>query len=59
MAKQQTDKLDKTPDQALRDDWPAKHKQLAPYITLKGTMRTNLKPSDQKKARAILRSYGF
>ncbi|NIW99142.1 MAG: hypothetical protein GWN13_13025 [Phycisphaerae bacterium] len=58
MAKQ-TEKIDKTPDQALRDDWPTKHRQLAPYITEKGRMRTGLKPSDQEKAKKILKSYGF
>lgn len=52
-------KPDKTPQQALRDDWPAKHTQLAPYITLEGKVRTGLKPSDQAKANEILKSYGF
>lgn len=51
--------VDKTPEQALKDDWQAKHNQLAPYITAKGKMRTGLRPSDQAKAKDILRSYGF
>jgi len=50
---------DKAPEQALKDDWPTKHNQLAPYITAKGKMRSGLKPSDQAKAKDILRSYGF
>jgi hypothetical protein len=50
---------DKTPEQALRDDWPKKHKQLAPYITLKGQMRGGLSPSDQARAKEILTGYGF
>jgi hypothetical protein len=54
-----TKPVDKTPDQALRDDWPAKHTQLAPFITINGRMRGGLKPSDQEKAKEILRSYGF
>lgn len=51
--------LDKTPEQALRDDWPSKHKQIAPYITILGKVRGGLRPSDQKKAKKILKSYGF
>lgn len=59
MAKQAAEKLDKTPEQALRDDWPTKHRQLAFYITEKGRMRTGLKPSDQAKAQKILKDYGL
>ena len=54
-----TPPLDKTPQQALKDDWKAKHNELAPYITAKGEMRTGLRPSDQAKAKEILASYGF
>jgi len=54
-----TEKIDKTPQQALRDDWKTKHNQLAPYVTVKGAMRSGLKPSDQAKAKEILQSYGF
>ncbi len=50
---------DKTPQQALKDDWQAKHKELAPYITAKGRIRGNLKPSDKAKAIEILERYGF
>jgi hypothetical protein len=53
------EKLDKTPDQALRDDWPKRHKEIAPYITIEGRMRSGLKPSDQEKAKKILKRYGF
>lgn len=51
--------IDKTPDQALRDDWPARHNELAPYITIDGKVRTGLRPSDQVKAKEILKQYGF
>jgi len=51
--------VDKTPQQALKDDWQAKHKELAPYITAKGKIRGNLKPSDKAKAIEILERYGF
>ena len=53
------EKPDMTPDQALNADWPAKHKQLAPYITKDGRMRGGLKPSEQVKAKEILKGYGF
>jgi len=52
-------KLDKTPQQALADDWPTKHNELAPYITALGKVRGGLKPSDQAKAQEILSEYGF
>ena len=51
--------IDKTPEQAFKDDWKANHHKLAVYITQKGKMRGGLKPSDQIKAREILKSYGF
>lgn len=50
---------EKHPVNALKDDWPLKHDELAPYITKKGQIRGGLKPSDQEKARAILKRYGF
>jgi hypothetical protein len=50
---------DRTPEQRLTADWPTHHKRLAPYITALGKMRGGLSPSDQAKARAILRDYGF
>ena len=56
---QEAPSLDKTPQQALNDDWPTRHNQLAPYITVRGEMRSGLKPSEQAKAREILESYGF
>ena len=52
-------RLDKTPEQALRDDWPKRHFEIGPYITEKGKVRGGLKPSDQEKAWLILREYGF
>jgi len=57
--KEEQKKADRTPDQSLREDWPTKHEQLAPYITEEGKMRTGLRPSEQEKARKILGSYGF
>ncbi|KPK42753.1 MAG: hypothetical protein AMJ65_07205 [Phycisphaerae bacterium SG8_4] len=50
---------DLTPEQKLAADWPAKHKQLAPYITELGRIRTGLKPSAIEKAKDILKNYGF
>ena len=45
--------------QALHDDWPAKHKQIAPYITQSGKVRGGIPLADQKRGREILRSYGL
>ena len=53
------DLIDKTPDQALREDWKEKHALLAPYITETGKMRGGIRPSQQKKAKKILKFYGF
>jgi len=50
---------DRTPEQALKDDWPRLHRQLAPYITEKGTVRGGLKPSQVEKAKKILKMRGF
>lgn len=54
-----TQRPDKTPSQALKDDWPAKHNELGPFITAKGEMRSGLSPSQQAKAQEILKGYGF
>ena len=59
MAKDRVDIGVRTPQQALKDDWKTKHKELAPYITAKGRVRSGLKPSDQAKAKEILTGYGF
>ncbi len=52
---------DRTPEQALEDDWKidVKRKEIGPYITVTGRMRGGLKPSQQKKAQEILKGYGF
>jgi len=52
-------RADMTPQQALSQDWPRKHKVLAPYITENGLVRGGLKPTDQKIAKEILKRYGF
>jgi hypothetical protein len=52
-------KLDKTPEQALKDDWKTKHTYLGQYITATGQIRSGLKPSDKAKAQEILAGYGF
>ena len=49
----------KTPEQRLQADWPEKHKELATYITALGEVRGGLLIPDQKKAKNILKSYGF
>ena len=53
------DLIDKTPDMALRDDWVENHARLAPYITETGKIRGGIKPSMIKKAKKLLRHYGF
>jgi hypothetical protein len=50
---------DRTPEQRLKDDWPSKHRQIAPYITMLGKVRGGLRPSQIKEAERILKSYGF
>lgn len=53
------EKADRTPQQALKDDWADKHADIGRFITKNGEMRGGLKPSDQEKAKEILKSYGF
>lgn len=48
-----------SPENALRQDWPSKHRQLAPYITMKGKVRGNIGLKEQAKAKKILKDYGF
>jgi hypothetical protein len=50
---------DLTPAQSLAADWKNRHPDIGRYITNTGQMRSGLKPSDQAKAREILKSYGF
>lgn len=49
----------KTPEQRLLDDWPAKHTQLAPYITQLGKVRGGLNLPNQAEAKKLLRGYGI
>ena len=52
-------KDDRTPEQRLKDDWPARHKVIAQYITELGKIRTGLVPSQIKEAKRIRKQYGF
>lgn len=50
---------DRTPEQRLRDDWAKGHRAIAPFITIKGEIRGNLRPSQIEQAKKLLKGYGF